>query len=352
MTDHSMADAPAPRPDVPCGASTNDARPGLHLPARHIPVPTSVSEEAQAVLARGVPVPTTPYPQLDDLDGWRALSAATDEAVRGMVGDTLARLDAEVEVKQLDLDGFPVHVITPAGLPPDDRRVYLEIHGGAWISGKGEVCRARGILTSVSTGARVWAVDYRMPPDHRYPVALDDCLAAYRALLGEHRPEEIVVGGSSAGGNLAAALLLRARDEGLPLPAALVLSTPATDLTGAGDSLRTNLGLDSVLSADLMPAIRLYAAGHDLRDPGLSPLFGDLARGFPPTILTTGTRDLLLSDTVRMHRALRAAGIEAELHVFEAAGHGMFLGGTPEDRDKAREIRRFIDEHWARGRRR
>lgn len=210
------------------------------------------------------------------------------------------------------------------------------------------MCRVRGALTSVSVGARVWAVDYRMPPDHRYPAALDDCLTAYRALLKERRPEEIVVGGSSAGGNLAAALMLRARDEQLPLPAALVLSTPATDLTEAGDTWQTNLGLDNVLTGSLLPAIQLYADGHDLRDPCLSPLFGDFTKGFPPTVLASGTRDLLLSDTVRMHRALRAAGVEAELHVFEAAGHGMFLGNTPEDDEKAREIRQFVDRQWAR----
>ncbi|MFI1484084.1 alpha/beta hydrolase [Streptomyces sp. NPDC020747] len=308
-------------------------------------MPTSVSREAQAAIVRGMAATATRYPEPDDLDGWRALAAATDEAVRGMVG-ALPALGGEEE--RIDLGGLPVHAIAPAGLAPDDRRVYLDVHGGAWISGKGEVCRVRGALTARSVGARVWAVDYRMPPDHRYPAALDDCLTVYRALLEERRPEEIVVGGSSAGGNLAAALMLRARDEGLPLPAALVLSTPAVDLTESGDTWRTNLGLDPVLTGSLMPAIRLYADGHDLRDPYLSPLFGDFTNGFPPTVLASGTRDLLLSDTVRMHRALRAAGVEAELHVFEAAGHGMFLGNTPEDKDKAREIRRFAEREWAR----
>ena len=325
---------------------TDHTRPVLHLPARDIPVPASVSPRAQASIVRGLAARPTRYPEPEDLDGWRALAAATDAAVRDMVAGTLPAFGGEAE--RIDLDGCPVHVLTPPGLAAGDRRVYLDIHGGGWISGKGEVCRARGALTSVSVGARVWAVDYRMPPDHRFPVALDDCLAAYRALLKERRPEEIVVGGSSAGGNLAAALVLRARDEQLPLPAGLVLSTPATDMTGASDTLRTNLGLDNVLTGDLTPLIDLYADGHDLRDPYLSPVFGDFTKGYPPTVLATGTRDLLLSDTVRMHRALRAAGVEAELHVFEAAGHGMFLGNTPEDDEKAREIRQFVERRWDR----
>jgi monoterpene epsilon-lactone hydrolase len=93
--------------------------------------------------------------------------------------------------------------------------------------------------------------------------------------------------------------------------------------------------------------MELYAGGHDRRDPYISPLFGDFSEGYPPTILTSGTRDRLLSDTVRMHRALRAAGVAADLHVWEAAGHGGFLGAAPEDADRTAEVRRFVDRHWA-----
>ena len=200
-------------------------------------------------------------------------------------------------------------------------------------------------MTATQVGMRVWAVDYRMPPDHPYPAAVDDCLAAYRSLLKEHRAEEIVVGGVSAGGNLTATLILRGRDEGLPLPAAAVLATPGVDFTRSGDTAKTNLGVDTVLTNDDPAPLMLYAGGHDLTDPYLSPLFGDFSKGFPPTLLASGTRDVLLSDTVRMHRALRAAGVPAELHVLEAAPHGFFGGGTPEDDDLDREIRRFIEDH-------
>ena len=158
-------------------------------------------------------------------------------------------------------------------------------------------------------------------------------MAAYRALLSDRDAGEVIVGGGSAGGNLAAALLLRARDEGLPLPAAAVLLTPEADLTESGDSFQTNLGLDNVLTQSLMPANLLYANGHDLTDPYLSPLFGDFTKGFPPTFLSTGTRDLFLSNTVLLHRKLRSAGVPADLHVLEAAGHGGFLGTAPEDRE-------------------
>jgi epsilon-lactone hydrolase len=328
--------------------TTGEPRPVFHLPARDIPVPSSISAEAQAVLAMGPVGPGHEWPAADDLEGWRALVAEQAEQIWGTFIKAGTRPTATV-ADEIDLGGFTVYVILPDGVSPDDRRVYLDIHGGAWAFGGGEICKTLALLTAPAIGARVWSVDYRMPPDNPYPVPLDDCLAAYRALLGQRRPEEIIVGGGSAGGNLAAALILRARDEGLPLPAAVVLNTPATDLTTSGDSWQTNLGLDTSQTANAKPAMLLYAAGHDLREPYISPLFGDV-KGFPPAILLTGTRDLLLSDTVRMHRALRAAGVPAELHVLEAAGHGKFMGRAPEDQDIKREIRRFINDHWAEAR--
>ena len=150
-----------------------------------------------------------------------------------------------------------------------------------------------------------------------------------------------MVSGASAGGNLAAALCLRARDEGLPLPAGLVLVSPEADLTESGDTFATNLGIDHTLGS-LMEANLLYAAGHDLTDPYLSPLFADFAGEWPPTILTSGTRDLYLSNTVRLHRRLRAAGHAADLHVWEAMAHAGFMG-APEDLELVAELRRFVD---------
>jgi epsilon-lactone hydrolase len=320
-----------------------ELRTTLHMPARDIPIPSSVSAEAQAVLAMP-PMDAVEYPELGDVDGWRAMIAAYDETVAAILGDRVAT--AAVKTEERDVGGVRVYDIAPVGTADDDERVYLDIHGGAFIHGAGDSCRSMGIGTATRVDARVWAVDYRMPPDHPFPAALDDCITVYRALLQQRGPEQIVVGGASAGGNLAAALTLRARDEGLPLPAAVVLLTPGVDLTGSGDSCQTNLGLDPLLTNNGMPAFLLYAAGHDLTSPYLSPLFGDFTKGFPPTILTTGTRDLLLSDTVRMHRALRAAGIPADLHVEEAAGHGGFFGTAPEDREILREIRQFVDAHW------
>ena len=317
----------------------------VHLSARDIPVPTSVSPEAQAVLAMGrLGPPPREAPALDDVAGWKAYVAESDAFVLSMIGDPTAGYAGTIEKR--DVGPCPVYVLTPAGVPDDDRRVYFDIHGGAWVLGGGELCKMTAISSASQLGTRTWSVDYRMPPDHPFPTPLKDCLAAYQLLLEERRPEEIIVGGASAGANLAGALVLRARDEGLPLPAAVVFNTGAFDLTGSGDSWQTNNGLDNLLDGSASPAMAIYTGDHDLRDPYVSPLFGDL-RGFPPSILLTGTRDMLLSDNVRMHRALRAAGVDAELHVWEAAGHGGFLGMAPEDADRYNELRRFAERHWS-----
>lgn len=326
-------------------------RPGtIRLPARDIRVPSSVSPQARAVLANP-PAERFDFPPLDDPAAWRTMIAAHDAAIVAMLagrpGAGRPSTAGQVTVRRRDLADACVYEITPAGLDGDER-VYLDIHGGGFIWGGGELCAAMASGTATRMGARVWAVDYRMPPDHPFPAGLDDCLAAYRALLGERPPERIIVGGSSAGGNLAAATILRARAEGLPLPAAVVLMTPGADLTESGDSHQTNLGLDPLIPGSAGQSFLLYSGGHDLRHPYLSPLYGDFSQGFPPAILTTGTRDMLLSDTVLLHRALRRAGIPAELHVTEAGGHGGFLGQAPEDQEILAEVRRFAEAHWAR----
>jgi epsilon-lactone hydrolase len=321
-----------------------EAQAMLEVPARLIPVPTSLSPEARAYLGRDSRL-VSPGMSLEGPEDRRGLLAAVDQIVLATLTEVFQALDDRLTVNELSLDGLPVFDIRPPDYDPKDPRVYLDLHGGAFTVGGRELSRATGIVTAAKVGMRVWSVDYRTAPDHLYPAAVDDCLVAYQALLQEHRPEEIVVGGESAGGNLSAATILRARDEGLRLPAATILLTAVLDLTQSGDTFRTNLGVDTVITTDDAYGPRLYAGRHDLKDPFLSPLFGDMARGFPPTLLASGTRDVLLSDSVRMHRKLRAAGVPAELHVLEAAPHGFFGGGTPEEQELDREIRRFIDDY-------
>jgi acetyl esterase/lipase len=312
----------------------------VELASRRIAAPVGISDAARQALAMPRPA-SGPYPALSDADGWRRLIAARNTASARMSEPFVARLKAGMASRSLG--GVAAHVATPnAERLIDDRHVVFDIHGGALLFGGGEAnVRFSTAAIALRTGRVAYGIDYRVPPDGPYPAALDDCVAAYRALLGEVPAERIVVSGTSAGGNLAAALLLRAHDEGLPMPAAALLLTPELDLTESGDSFDTLMGLDVVLPARLMEMNLLYAGGAELTHPYLSPLFGDVS-GFPPTLLQAGTRDIFLSNTVRMHRKLRAAGVRAELHVWEGMPHGGFGGLTPEDRELSAELQAFI----------
>lgn len=312
----------------------------VELAARRVPLPAALSEAAKAMLAMPRPA-AGPYPPLTDKIAWRRLIAARNTASAEMSAPFAARLKAEVTARPLA--GVPACVAKPVGerLIGKDH-VVLDIHGGALVFGGGEAnVRFSTAAIALRTGRVAYGVDYRVPPDHPYPAALDDCVTAYRELLQEFGPGRVVVSGTSAGGNLAAAMLLRARDEGLPMPAGAMLLTPELDLTESGDSFDTLMGLDVVLSARLMEVNLLYADGADLAHPYLSPLFGDVT-GFPPTLLQAGTRDLFLSNAVRMHRKLRSAGVRAELHVWEGMPHAGFGGLTPEDREVSAELQAFI----------
>jgi epsilon-lactone hydrolase len=303
--------------------------------------PESISVQARTFLVNAASAPPPPpYPVADDKAAWRAWIGECNRITAGRFGDASP---SGAVVESLTVGSIQTYVATPVAAPSD--RAYLDIHGGLFVLFGGETCKAMGATTAKHIGVRTYAVDYRMPPDYPYPAALDDCMAVYKMLLERYGADNLVVGGGSAGGNLAAALMLRARDEGLPLPAGLVLLTPEADLTESGDSFQTSRHLDVVLRGGAAAPNALYADGHDMKHPYLSPLFGDFTGGFPRTFLQAGTRDLFLSNTVRLHRVLRDANVDAQLHVFEAMPHGGF-GGAPEDAELAAELRRFVDSCW------
>ncbi|WP_448097306.1 alpha/beta hydrolase [Luteibacter yeojuensis] len=325
-----------------------DREHGVRMRQRVVPFPDSVSDEARASLIRAVREDGIPFnslhamPEPEDHEAWMRIKSGVDaQYAAGMRGLT-DHLRSSVETVRIDV--ATIHVATPEH-PSRTDGAFIDLHGGALVFGGGDACRIGAQMRADQHGVRCYGVDYRMPPEHPYPAALDDCLSAYRFVLERHAPATIVVGGRSAGGNLAVAMMLRARDEGLPLPAALVLLSPQVDLTESGDSFQVNQMIDVVLPGSLMSNNLLYANGADLKHSYLSPLFGDF-EGFPATFLQTGTRDLFLSNTVRLHRALRRAGVPAELHVFEAMPHGGFGGGTPEDTELREEVSRFVQAQW------
>jgi epsilon-lactone hydrolase len=317
---------------------------------RAIPLPAALSARARQELLQFYKTDSTgglEHPDPSDRLAWQAFVARVNAAILEFSPVYSIADRPGVTCETQTLGGTTVHVAVPHAIAAHRvGRVYLEVHGGGLVFLEGEGAR-RGALREASLlGVRTVSVDYRVPPDHPYPAALEDCVAAYRALLATYSPGDIVVGGISGGGNLAAALPLRLREEGIPFPAGVVLLTPEVDLTESGDTFETLMGVDPILRCRLAPQIQAYAPGRDLSDPCLSPLFADFSRGYPPTFLQSGTRDVFLSNTVRMHRALRRAGIRAELHVWEGMSHGGFMGDTDEDAEMYSEIARFMDELW------
>jgi epsilon-lactone hydrolase len=319
-----------------------DAEGKILLGPRQIPIPTFVSPAAREFL-RSQPTERRIYPPPEDIAEWKALIESFDHTYLESLTPMLKNAGVAVEKKRIN--DVTVYVGKPKTPPSPAPWVNLSLHGGALVFCGGKAVAADAVMAVIRTGCLSFSVDYRMPPDNPYPAGLDDCIAVYRGLLANHPPERILISGRSAGGNIAAAATLKLRDLQLPLPGVLVLLTPELDLTESGDSFETLRDVDVVLKAGLPEANALYAHGHDLRDPYVSPLFGDFSKGFPPTFIQTGTRDLFLSNSVRMHRALRAVGVPAELHVWDAMPHGGFGGMAPEDQEVWNEIKQFLGKH-------
>jgi monoterpene epsilon-lactone hydrolase len=319
--------------------------PGLFVPARTIPIPRSVSPEAQAMLAMPSSHDWGAEPDPRDKAAWEWRSQEGNEFLTQAVAAGFASHQSALTIREHQLSQATLYEIAPHDLAAGDEvYAFFFVHGGAFTIGGGIAAAYAAAPLAGAAKVRTFSIDYRMPPRSPFPAGLDDSVEAYRFLLDRYEPANIGVYGISAGGGLAASCLLKARDLGLPMPAACVLHSPEADLTESGDTFETNNGVDSVLSR-LTNSIALYADGHDLRDPYLSPLFGDFTKGFPPTFLSSGTRDLFLSNTVRMHRALLRAGVHAELHVWEAMGHGGFFGTAPEDKEVSSEQVRFLRRH-------
>src|SRR5436190_1957800 len=257
-----------------------------------------------------------------------------------------------VKVEPAKIGGVNAFVVTPDSIPDANRdRLLVHVHGGGYVFFPGESGTREAILMAGYGKFKIISVDYRMPPDHPYPAAMDDAMAVWKEVVKTNDPKKMAIFGTSTGGGMTLAMVLRARTEGLPLPAATAPGTPWSDMTKTGDTFFTNEMIDTILVSNdgwLGDAAKLYANGHDLRDPQLSPVYGDYA-GFPPTILTSGTRDLFLSNTVRVHRKLRQAGVVSDLHVFEGQSHAQYAGdpSAPETKEHFGELAAFFDKHLA-----
>ena len=257
-------------------------------------------------------------------------------------------LPADLTVTGGTLGGVPTAEITIAGIEP--RHVVLYFHGGVYVIGDAFLAADLASQVGRRVRAKVISVDYRLAPEHPYPAAVDDAFAAYAALLQSGvDASNIVFAGESAGGGIAVATLINARDRGLPLPAAAFVMSPMTDLTLAGTSMETRREADPLFTPELLQErINDYTAGQDAALPLMSPIFADLA-GLPPLIIQAGTHELLLDDAVRLAGQAAAANVEVTLeitpgvpHVFQAYSAILDEAGAALDR-----AGQFLSAHLA-----
>lgn len=230
----------------------------------------------------------------------------------------------------------------------NERLVLLQLHGGGYIGGMRNAYRSfAGLYSELGRGMSVLTVDYRVAPEHPYPAALEDAVYAYRWLLEEkkYQPSQIVVAGDSAGGGLALALCLYAKDHGLPLPAGIITMSPWTDVSLSGASYEENYTIDPLFgnSKENMLYQCSYIGNANPKNPYLSPLFGDF-EGFPPMLMQVGAYEVLLDDTRAAAKKARAEGVKVRCSVYDGMFHvfQMGLDLIPESREAWEEVAEYL----------
>lgn len=313
-----------------------DAQGTAHV-TRVVPVPTTISPEAQKVLAQPVsdaPANESLADRRSHTDAWQAKAG---EAYRAAYPAT---------VTSGVIGGVPVRIVMPPviGTGKNDR-VLVNFHGGGFNSDSGSLTETIPIANLTQT--KVIAVLYRLAPEHPFPASVEDTVAVYKELLKTYKPRNIALYGTSAGAILTAETAVKIKQLGLPLPGALGIFSGLGDFSQAGDSmamysLRGLSGYLPLVSEQHDPA---YVGSTNPKDPVLSPVYADL-RGMPPTLFVTSGRDMLLSGTTILHRAFLRAGADAQLVVFEALPHAFWNDvNLPESREADEIMARFFDTH-------
>jgi monoterpene epsilon-lactone hydrolase len=322
----------------PAGDSATFDEDGTAHITRVVPMPGTISPEAQKwldSLARQKYGTQTLAERRASTDKWRAEDSGEAEKL------------FPVKIEEKTIGGVRTDVITPLETPEANRgRVLMNLHGGGFNSDSGSLIE--GVPICNLAKIPVVSVYYRLAPENPFPAAVDDVVAVYRELLKDHKPQNIGIFGTSAGGILSAEVAVKLKQAGLPQPGALGLFTMLADFSNRGDS--ANLFTLNGFPGDLEPQHagtrqgNEYAPNTDPKDPVLSPLYADL-HGLPPTLLVTSTRDLLLSGTTIFHRALLRAGNDTQLVVYEALPHAFWYHfQLPETRECLDVMAKFFDD--------
>ncbi len=299
--------------------SSSETRPQTNL-RRY--VPSTVSEGWRQVFAI-LPDPTTipPMPGPDDIEGWAKVHEAFEKGVL-MIGEEAVK-QYQARVVSRNLGGVAVLEVIPRDWV-DNGKLLVYTHGGAYTLFSARSSLLSAALVANRTGMRVISVDYMPAPRARWQEICEQVVTAFEALNQEGHPmSDLAIFGDSAGGGLAAGVVLKLRDAGLGMPAAVVLWSPWTDITETGDTYVTLKDSEPcyLYKTLLGPSADAYADRKDQKRPYVSPVYGDFAKGFPPTLIQGGTREILLSGFVRLYQALDTAGQTVKLDIYEGMPH-------------------------------
>lgn len=309
---------------------------------------STLSEPAAAFLRNTEPLELKPK----NMAEWKAFAQADGEPGVLSEADEAFAKEYGAVVSTRDIAGTQHVLVEPLTFKPDDKRIILYVHGGAYTLARPELVASSFIKIANLTGARVLGIRYPLAWQAKRPAQSDRVMEVYREVLKTHPARSVVMVGDSAGASLIMTSVLRIRDADLPMPAALGLLSPWADLSKTGTSLYTLAdGGDPILDWDkgLAASAKLYAGDAALTDPAVSPLYADFTAGFPPSYISTGTTDLFLSHCARLQRVLTDAGVVNNLFVYEGMWHVFQQDfSLPETESAWQDLAQFLKRYWAR----
>jgi monoterpene epsilon-lactone hydrolase len=311
-------------------------------------IPETVSKEAQEFLrSLKDPAQNPAFPDPGDLATWKKVQALVEK-------DALTQSEPIVKryaptISERNLGGIPVQYVRPKGWK-ENRKVVVYVHGGAHVLYSAKSTLGRAAIFADDTGHRVISVDYTLAPEAKFNQMSDEVIALVQALLKEgHALNDILIYGDSSGGGLAAAVVLKMRDKGLGMPVAAVLVSPWVDVTRTGDTEFTLAHAEPnyVYEKHSINAAGAYADPKDQKHPYASPVYGDFSKGFPPTLIQGGTKEILLSGFIRLYQALDQAGNTVKLDIYEGMPHNFAsrIPEAPESKVARKKIQGFVRVH-------
>jgi len=288
-----------------------------------------------------------PMPKPDDAEGWAEAQAEVEATFAPMSEAVIKQYEPQIESRTLG--GVSVIDIKPKNWDAN-QNVLLYTHGGAYTLFSAQSTLSSSVPVAADTGLRVISIDYSLAPQANWHQITDQVVTVFQALIEDgYSPENIAIYGDSAGGGLAAGSVLKMRDARLRMPAAVVLWSPWSDITETGDSYATLKDADPLLRyADkLQHCADAYASPADQKNPYVSPVYGDYSRGFPPTLIQCGTKEIFLSNCIRHYQALDTAGIPVKLDPYEGMYHvfQLFNWNLPESNLARRKMKMFLELH-------